>query len=93
VLDEPYLKWLRKLPCIVCGTDRWVEAAHVGRRGLGQKCSDREALPLCEKHHLTGPCSQHLMGASFWVFWNLDRNELIEWFNQRYEIERRKSDV
>lgn len=27
------------------------EAAHVGQRGIGQKCSDRETIPLCREHH------------------------------------------
>src|SRR5690348_9289800 len=30
------------------------EAAHVGERGLGQKCSDRETIPLCAAHHRMG---------------------------------------
>lgn len=35
---------------------RWVchgriHAHHMGERGLGQKCSDLETVPFCEKHH------------------------------------------
>ena len=45
--DSSYLRWLRILPCIVCcqwnlPTNRQsgpVEAAHVGERGIGQKCA------------------------------------------------------
>jgi hypothetical protein len=32
--NDQYLRWLRKQACAVCGTLRWVEAAHVGLRGL-----------------------------------------------------------
>ncbi len=28
-----------------------VEVDHAGRRGMGQKCSDFETIPLCSKHH------------------------------------------
>jgi predicted nucleic acid binding AN1-type Zn finger protein len=31
--------------------DGAVEAHHAGERGLGQKCSDRETIPLCAAHH------------------------------------------
>lgn len=88
MLDDGYLRWLRKLPCAVCGTSRYIEAAHVGERGLGQRCSDRQAIPLCEAHHRTGLKSQHVMGRNFWIFWELDRYELIEQLNERYEGEK-----
>ena len=87
VLDDGYLRWLRKLPCVVCGTLRWVKAAHVGERGLGQLCSDRQAIPLCELHHRTGALSHHVLQRNFWSYWGLDRYELIAWFNERYETE------
>ncbi len=64
------------------------EAAHVGLRGLGQKCSDREALPLCaQEHHRTGPESAHVLGKRFWIIHNLDRGALISEANALYEKE------
>lgn len=64
------------------------EAAHVGRRGLGQKCSDRETLPLCgEMHHRLGPLSHHVLGKRFWKTHNLDRDSLIVEFNRRFDLE------
>lgn len=86
-LDEPYLKWLRSLPCVVCGTFSRIDAAHVGPRGLGQKCSDREALPLCRRHHVDGEHSHHVLGRGFWSFWKLDRFRLIADFNRAYDGE------
>lgn len=60
--DPDYLKRVKRLACSV--RDHWwatlpkpppcegvIEAAHVGRRPLGRKCSDREAIPLCGHHH------------------------------------------
>jgi len=50
------------------------EAAHVGLRGLRQKCSDRETLPLCAEHHRTGPDSHHVLGKRFWEHHGIDRD-------------------
>jgi hypothetical protein len=60
------------------------EAAHVGMRGMGQKASDREAIPLCSEHHRTGPDSHHVLGRKFWSRWGLDRNELIANYQEAY---------
>lgn len=58
--SNAYLDFIRGLPCVICGDDTTVEAAHVafgdrraGKRetGAGEKSSDRWALPLCGKHH------------------------------------------
>src|SRR5438094_1944810 len=60
--DAKYLAWIRKQPCLVCGT-RWrIEASHTGPRGLAQKSSDRSAIPLCARHHRTGDDSYHKLG-------------------------------
>lgn len=78
VLDEPYLDWLRKLPCWscfrpiyeVCDSSWWEdgcsEAAHIGRsgdaRGMSQKYGDDTAIPLCANCHKHGPLSIHKIG-------------------------------
>jgi len=61
-----YLDWLRSQRCrvaVVLGTDRYCEggptAAHVGERGLGRKCDDRESISLCYAHGVT---DQHQFG-------------------------------
>jgi hypothetical protein len=55
------------------------ECAHVGRRGLAQKCPDCESLPLCAiEHHRIGPESHHRLGKRFWGFHGLDRVGLIK---------------
>jgi hypothetical protein len=80
--------------CALLSIRKWqfrflkIEAAHVGERGLGQKCPDRQTLPLCIEHHTAGPHSHHKLGRGFWSFWKLDRYELIAEFNARYEGEK-----
>ena len=96
--DPQYLSWIRTLPCVVCS--QWgfkirgylgtIEAAHVGQRGLSQKCPDRETLPLCVFHHRLGPNAVHVLGRNFWTRWKLDRYELIAEFNRRYDKGERK---
>lgn len=53
--DPSYLAAVRGLPCCArtfggsCAGP--IEAHHMGARGLGQKCSDDEAVPFCKLHH------------------------------------------
>lgn len=60
--DTEFMLWVKTLLCSVeeerpcadlepepCAGP--VEADHAGARGLGQKCSDRECIPLCSAHH------------------------------------------
>lgn len=62
------------------------ESAHVGDRGLSQKCPDSEAIPLCSiGHHREGKYSAHVLGCGFWRFHGLDKEALIKELNRRYE--------
>jgi hypothetical protein len=58
--DADHLAFVRQLPCLVCGDDVSVEAAHVrysdphaGKRstGLSEKSDDKVTVPLCGKCH------------------------------------------
>lgn len=54
VRDRNYLLAVKELPCCLAGLGNCsgpIEADHAGRRPLGRKCSDDEAIPLCQKHH------------------------------------------
>ena len=64
------------------------EVAHVGRRGLSQKSSDRETIPLCARHHRTGKDAHHVLGRKFWEHHGLDRDAIILELNTRYEQEK-----
>ncbi len=91
VKDPAYLEWIRTQPCCICERlgvlqEGSTEAAHVGDRGLGQKCSDLEALPLCAwGHHRVGPYSIHVLGKRFWAHHGLDREALIQDYNWKFE--------
>lgn len=75
-----HLKWLRTLPCVICGRQGDIHAAHLrsasprhGKRevGFGQKPDDCWAVPLCAEHHLFGEDAQHK--ADELAFWNRNR--------------------
>ncbi len=96
--DPAYLDWIRSRNCAVCmlagyGMPLCVqlpdrmrsEAAHVGVRGLGQKCHDRQTVPLCDAHHRTGAYAHHVLGKAFWDFYDLDRDKIIAELNRLYE--------
>jgi len=93
-MESPvYLVWIRTQPCVVCDKLRQmgvvltlngrtalgiIEAAHVGDRGKGQKCSDLETLPMCDWHHRIGPEAHHVLGRRFWEHHGLDRSALLD---------------
>jgi len=73
--DPGYLAWLRRQPCVICGTRRKVEAAHVragypdagwAPTGMMQKPDDRRSVPLCSAHHREGPDAQHRASERAW---------------------------
>ena len=58
--DTEYMARVRELPCQVVvdpgpvlptACDGAMHAHHAGDRGLGQKCSDMETVPFCQRHH------------------------------------------
>lgn len=75
VEDGAHLRFVRSLPCIICGKPGPSHAAHVrfgslphGKRdtGAGEKPSDKWTLPLCVEHHVDGTDSQHASGERKW---------------------------
>ena len=73
VHDEKHLKWIRGLPCVICGCNLGSDPAHLKAANLDQynkpqsgtmKPDDKWTTPLCRKHH----DEQHSMGEiRFWV--------------------------
>lgn len=89
--DPAYLKWLQNQPCLVCNTRKEqqrsrTEAAHVGLRGLSQKCPDREAIPLCRDHHR----EQHRHGKKFWKDFGLSAAGAILYCLVQWQSEHRE---
>lgn len=73
--DNAYLAWLRRQPCVICGTRERVEAAHVragypsagwAPTGMAQKPDDQRAVPLCAHDHREGPNAQHRANERAW---------------------------
>ena len=98
--DNPaYRAFVRSFGCVVCNQGNlepmsyWIpprqdsstECAHVGAKGLSQKCPDCESLPLCRvEHHQYGEYSHHVLGKRFWGFHGLDRADLIKQMQALY---------
>lgn len=82
-------KLIRRDELYVCEAIRQhsvTECAHVGIRGLSQKCPDSQSLPLCAiEHHRVGPESHHKLGKRFWGFHGLDRISLIKQMQRLFE--------
>jgi hypothetical protein len=84
--NPAYLAFIRKLPCSVCCKTWGIEAAHFGGRGLGQKSSDLQTLPLCRKCHRTGPESYHTLGPRrFAEVHQIDPEKLIAKLNSFWD--------
>lgn len=85
--DFQYLRFIRTLPCTICSRCRYIEAAHFGPRGLGQKANDMQTLPLCSAHHRTGVDSYHSLGPrKFAEHHRLNVNRLIGQLNELFEL-------
>lgn len=89
VKDPAYLEFISGHKCCVCIS--WeteqatpTEVAHVGERGLGQKCDDRQTLPICERHHKTGKLALHVLGKAFWGHHGMDRDKLVKEYQEKY---------
>ena len=82
-----HLAWIRTLPCLVCSRTRGVEAAHTGPHGIAQKSSDTSAIPLCVRHHRTGPDSYYRLGArAFERHHRLNIRAVVERLNTKPSI-------
>jgi hypothetical protein len=51
VVNLVYRKFVRTFPCCACGSIWNIEFAHTGHRGMSQKASDLDGIPLCRKCH------------------------------------------
>ena len=86
--DESYLDYIRSQPCCLCGGID-ADAAHIrvgsindGKRetGMGEKPSDRWAVPLCRRHHR----EQHSMNEmEFWLSYGIDPFALAMHFHEK----------
>ncbi len=86
VLDVKYRSFIRSLGCCVPNCRRgYIEAAHTGPHGIGQKSSDRSCIPLCARHHRIDDNSLHTLGpVKFAARHRIDIHVLVEAYNLYY---------
>ena len=83
--SEPYLAYVRKHPCCLCGRSEGIEAHHWSHHGgvMGSKCDDYRTVPLCQEHHRYWHCHGTLPGmdrvGSEYLFVRAQR-ELLWWW-------------
>lgn len=49
--NPAYLRFVKRFPCAGCGRTWTVDPCHTGPHGIGQKSSDKSAIPLCRNCH------------------------------------------
>ena len=82
--SEPYLAYVRKHPCCLCGASP-SEAHHWSHHGgvMGSKVDDYRAVPLCTEHHRYwhdhGVLPGHDRVGSEWLLRRVQRELLVEW--------------
>jgi hypothetical protein len=78
-----HLAFIRSLPCCVSGRRHSIEAAHVGSRGMGQKCSDFETIPLNALYHR----EQHRIGLKrFAQTYDLDIPAILAMLTEKPDV-------
>jgi hypothetical protein len=86
--DDSHLAFIRTLPCVICGDNTTVEAAHIRRSdarigkpitGIGIKPDDKYTLPLCGRHHRE---EQKLGEGGFWP----EKDDPIVWALAIYSV-------
>lgn len=73
----------------ICGK---TEAAHVGSKGTGQKCAERDMMPLGLRHHRHPtdggfPDSHHAGTRTFWGKHGIERLEVLDMLRGIYFVE------
>ena len=75
--NKQHLLWVKQRPCLVGGCNNHNVVAHHllkpfdGYRGTGMKANDRNAIPLCNDHHVSLH-TQHGSEKSFFTALGLD---------------------
>lgn len=81
--SQSHLAFIRSLPCCVSGRTWGVEAAHVGIRGMAQKSSDFDTIPLNRTFHQ----EQHRIGLkTFCRSYELNMPEMLQMLQERPRI-------
>lgn len=83
--SDPYLAYVRRHPCCLCGRSEGIEAHHWSHHGgvMGAKVDDYRTVPLCQEHHRYwhdhGVLPGHDRVGSEWLLRRVQRELLVEW--------------
>lgn len=80
VRDPEYRRFIKRLPCVACLRTWWIDPAHTGPHGTGQKACDRKCIPLCRRCHDLYDANP----VAFAERHHLDIPALIRRFNEFY---------
>ena len=81
VRDPEYRRFIKRLPCVACLKTWWIDPAHTGPHGTGQKACDLTCIPLCRRCHDLYDANPHQFAERH----HLDIPALIEMFNSFYQ--------
>lgn len=51
VRDSRYVRYVKQFPCVVCGSTKQIDPAHIGPHATGEKACDLTVIPECRKCH------------------------------------------
>ena len=80
IRDAEYRRFIKRLPCVACLKTWWIDPAHTGQHGTGQKSCDLKCIPLCRRCHDLYDANP----VQFAERHKLDIPALIQQFNQFY---------
>jgi len=88
--DPDYLAFLRVLDCraaVALNSYQFCEgpmtAAHVGDRGIGQRCPDSEAISLCTYHHLRDAHDHATTAGQLGFLASMTAEQRREWYAEQ----------
>lgn len=87
IISKKYLNWISKCPCVLCCSEvtephHWNEEGH---GGMGTKCSDYRAIPLCSHHHRDfHDHGRETFMLNYGIEWQ-DIESMITWLNNFYK--------
>lgn len=74
LVNFAYRKFVKRFACCACLQNWWVDPAHTGPRGLRQKATDLDIIPLCRDCH----DKYHEIGRrNFEILWSIDISTII----------------
>ena len=79
--DIEYRRFIKRLPCVACLRTWWIDPAHTGPHGIGQKSCDFSCIPLCRPCHREFDANPRAFAERH----QLDIPALIAMFNHFYQ--------